>query len=83
MTTEKINIPLKHQEFCKALACLCREHGMEKGSVTYTPNFDDSWNGDITMQWEQGRHGEESDKIFISSNIRVWTRLGPAKRSLI
>jgi hypothetical protein len=77
--SEKISIPDNHQEFCKAIARVCREHDMHKCALTYSPTFRDAWDGDIAMVWEQGRHGEDSDKIFISSTVRVWTRIGPEK----
>lgn len=77
--SDKISIPDRHQEFCKAVARLCREHGLTKFHGTYSPPFDDKWDGGIEMSWEDGRHGEDSDKLFISSHVRVWTRLGPHK----
>ena len=79
MMSEKVTIPERHQEFCKAVARLCREHSMESVTITYRPGFGDEWDGDISAMWEQGRHGEDSDRIYISSNVRVHTRLGPPK----
>jgi hypothetical protein len=79
MSGEKGAIPAKHVEFCRALARIAREHGMQKFSVSYNPDFQDEWNDTITMQWEQGRHGEDSDRMFIQSNVTVHTRLGPPK----
>lgn len=75
----KINIPERHQEFCKAVARLCREHGLIKANMSYSPAFEDDWDGEIQMSWEDGRHGEDSDKLFLSSTLRVWTRLGKGK----
>jgi hypothetical protein len=75
----KITIPENHQEFCKAIARLCREYEMQKVHLTYTPRFRDPWDGNIAMSWEEGRHGEDSDKIFISSEVRVYARLSVTK----
>lgn len=72
-------IPENHVEFCRALARLAREHKMSNFSVQYRPSIDDAWRDDIKMQWQQGRHGEESDRIFIQSNVTVHTQLGPPK----
>lgn len=82
MTDEtKIDIPERHQAFCKAVAALAREHKLDKFSGMFTPGFKDAdrWQDQIEFSWEQGRHGEDSDKIFMSSTKRVWTRLGPEK----
>ncbi len=70
-------IPERHIEFCRALARVAREHGMQKMNGEYRPNFQDGWDGDIQFVWEQGRHGEDSDKLFVQSNIRVHTKIGP------
>lgn len=75
----KIDIPEKHQEFCRALARVARAHKMKNLSGSYRTAFGDPWQHDIQFSWEQGRHGEDSDKLFINSNVRVYTRLGPEK----
>lgn len=73
----KISIPEREREFCRAVARLCRERGLRKFNGSYEPPFGDPWGDRVEMAWEQGRHGEDSDKLFISSTVRVWTRLGP------
>lgn len=80
--TTKIDIPLRHQEFCKAVAKLALEHGLDKFHGSFTPGFKDSddWQDQIEFTWDQGRHGEDADRIFMSSTKRVWTRLGPEKK---
>lgn len=75
----KIGIPDKHQEFCKEVARLCRKHGLTKFHGQFRPTWQDPWDADIHFSWEQGRHGEDSDRIFIHSEVRVHTRLGPEK----
>jgi hypothetical protein len=76
----KIDIPERHQEFCRKVARLAREHGLNKFGAAFTPGFKDPdhWQDQIEFSWEQGRHGEDSDKLRIASTKRVWTRLGPA-----
>jgi len=66
-------IPQAHQDFCKAVARLCRERGIERASFTYRPNYSDAWQSEITMSWGQGRHGEDSDRIILSSTVLVRT----------
>lgn len=70
-------IPEKHQEFCKAVARLCRKHGLNRFGGSYTPDFTDDWRDQIQFVWEQGRHGEDSDKLRITSTVTVLTKLGP------
>ena len=74
--TDRISIPERHQEFCRALARVAREHGVNKFSGSFVPEWKDDWSGDINFSWEQGRHGEDSDKLFIASTLRVFTKLG-------
>jgi hypothetical protein len=75
----KTSIPDNHVEFCRDIARLCRKHGVQKFHGSYRPNFDDPWDGEIIMAWEQGRHGEDSDRLYVNSRVDVYTRLGPPK----
>lgn len=79
MDIPKIDIPQSHQDFCKAVCKLAREHKLQNFSGSLRPGYDDptGWDAQIEFAWEQGRHGDDSDKLFISSTKRVWTRLGP------
>ncbi len=72
---DKIHIPENHIAFCREIARLCREHKMHRVGVTYSPNLDDPWPGNIAMSWEQGRHGEDAGKLSISSNVQAIARL--------
>ena len=69
--TESSVIPENHIAFCKAVAQLCRDHKMERVGLTYTPSFRDPWSDPIQMVWEQGRHGEDSDKLTITSTVQL------------
>lgn len=77
----KIDIPTPHQEFCKVVAKLARDHGLSRFSGMFMPGYKDqsNWQDQIEFSWEEGRHGEDADRIFISSTKRVWTRIGPEK----
>jgi hypothetical protein len=68
-------IPERHLAFCRAVARLAREHGLNGLGVTFTPPFQDEWNDQISFRWEQGRHGESSGRIFIESTARVHTQI--------
>lgn len=64
-------IPEKYLEFCKAVAALAREADIEKVTLTAHPDVLDTWRSTIEMHWEQGRHGEDSRRCFISSTVRI------------
>ena len=71
----KVDIPERHQAFCKAVARLAREHNMTNLTGRYRPGYDDNWRADIAFSWEAGRHGEDSDQIKISSELFVSTKI--------
>lgn len=79
MADEKIEIPQSHQDFCKAVGKLAREHNLERFGGSFRPGFGDPWGETIEFSWEQGRHGEDSDQIKIWSTKRVNTRIGPVR----
>jgi hypothetical protein len=37
------------------------------------------WQGEINATWEDGRHGEDAEQIYIESTVRVHTTLTPPK----
>lgn len=73
-----ITIPENHQAFCKELAALARKHGLRELTVQYTPGFDDPWRHRISLRWDAGRHGEDENKIYITSQVDVNAKIdGP------
>ena len=72
---ENTVIPEKHIEFCKAVAALAREHELDRVSLQFRPGFHDDWRDEIVMNWEQGRHGEDSNRLMITSTVMVRTKL--------
>ena len=74
---QKVQIPERHQEFCRAVARIAREYEMQSFSGSYRPGYGDAWQGEIKFAWEQGRHGEDSDRLGITSSLYVHTKLGP------
>ena len=71
-----VEIPERHQAFCKAVAKLAREHGLKSFSGSYRPGYGDAWRGDISFAWEDGRHGDAADRITIHSQFHVNTKIG-------
>lgn len=78
---DEISIPDKHVDFCRALARVAREFGVDSFSGNFTPGFKDPWHRRISFSWDQGRHGEDSDRLYITSEVQVHTRLGPEKET--
>lgn len=57
----------RHVDFARAVVALARLHGMDNLRMTYRENVGaawargDKWNSeDVTMNWSQGRHGDQS-----------------------
>jgi hypothetical protein len=75
--TEKITLPENHVEFCKALARVAREYGIDNLNGSYSPGWKDPWPNNITFSWSQGRHGADADKIWINSSVDVRAKVDP------
>lgn len=75
--TEERNLPERHVEICRAFAAVAKKYGLDNCTVRYRPGFGDEWRNDVTVAWEQGRHGADVEKLFIESTVRVWARLPP------
>ena len=75
----KVEIPDRHQDFCRALAKLARKHGVSEFSGTYRPGFKDEWRHEISFKWSSGRHEEDVGKISIWSSLYVVTHVDGVK----
>jgi hypothetical protein len=73
--SEKIEIPEKYQAFCREMASVAARMGVDRAEVKLYPAYDDEWNGVITAKWERGRHGSQSHRICVTSEVRVHTDL--------
>ena len=68
-------IPEKYIEFCRAVAELAKVSGISEISLTFQPDIGNSWQDEIKMQWERGRHGEDSRRLFVTSTVQVRANL--------
>jgi hypothetical protein len=75
--TEAIVIPEKYVELCKEVARLAKEADLNSAGLTLTPGFDSDWRHPIRMNWQSGRHGEESARVIITSEVTVRAELQP------
>ena len=66
-------IPKEHQEFCKAVARLCREYKLQDFAAQYSPGHADPWDARIEFSWASGRHFADIGKVSIVSTLRVHT----------
>ena len=80
MTTDRTAgpIPSLYVEFCKHVAEQALQAGFEAISLTIRPGFYQSgeqWSDPIIMNWTQGRHGEDSRNLAITSHVTVHANL--------
>ena len=75
-------IPEKYIEFCRAVAELAKVSGISEISMTFQPDIGNSWQDignswqdEIKMRWAQGRHGEDSRRLFVTSTVQVRANL--------
>lgn len=76
-------IPEKYIEFCKAVAKMARDAGLDSVGLTIHPGFHDrfsdgGWNDTIQMNWNMGRHGDDSRNMAITSTVTVRAKLPEA-----
>ncbi len=71
----KIDIPEQHKEFCRVVATLCKQYNLTNFHGTFKPGYNDPWPAKITFGWDSGRHGADVDKIHISSEVWVHTKV--------
>jgi hypothetical protein len=68
-------IPAKYVEFCKEVACLAAKLELNSVGMKFTPNYDDGWRDDISMNWAQGRHGDNAGEIRVFSTVQVFAKV--------
>lgn len=68
-------IPEAYVEFCKTVARLGREAGFESIGLTIRPGFRQDWSDPIQMNWQQGRHGDDSLNMAITSTVMIRANL--------
>jgi hypothetical protein len=68
---DKITIPQKHIDFCKAVAKLAAEAGYYRLGMTLSPGYNDEWSDQLQMNWDSGRHGSYAHKVIVSSTVTV------------
>jgi hypothetical protein len=73
MEENKITIPKELQDICREFAEIARKHDLNHLHLTFSTPFQNPWQADITMQWESGRHGDASNRLYIRSEHRVHT----------
>lgn len=73
---EKMEIPEGYQEFCKEVGRICKKHHIQEFHGSFRPPaVHAGGHSQIEFKWEQGRHGADSDKITISSQVWVYTTI--------
>ena len=63
-------MPERYKSFAKKVCQLAKEYKFTKFSCTLHPGFShNDWPNPIHINWTQGRHGAESGRMRISSNL--------------
>ena len=70
---KKISIPERHQEICRQIAKIAKDNGLTRLSGKYSDYLGNDWDGDISFNWDAGRHGADSNRLYITSEFRVNT----------
>lgn len=71
-------IPNRYVKFCKVVASLAREAGFDSIALTIRPGFYEKgpdWSDPITLNWTQGRHGDDSRNMAITSTVVIRAEL--------
>jgi hypothetical protein len=69
------DIPEDIQNVCREFASLARKLELHAFSASFDPPFKNGWGAKVSFSWEQGRHGEESNEIKITSSFYVSTKI--------
>lgn len=64
-------MPDRFVQFGKEVAELARQHGMQNFQITLQPEWKADWPHQVTILWEQGRHGEDNRRFVLSSQVTV------------
>jgi hypothetical protein len=68
--SDKIEIPLDMQDVANDLALLAQKHGLTRIKGDFTPPIFNPWTENIHFFWEAGRHGEDGNRIQVTSEYR-------------
>ncbi len=76
MSENEITIPEELQQVCRDIADVARKHGLLELSCDFDPrNMHNNWGGRISFLWRAGRHGEDANRLSISSQFHVNTKI--------
>ena len=74
-----MKIPEKYLAFFRQVAELAIKEKLDGFTIRATPGFGDSWRGEITAHWEQGRHGDDAFKLRVSGSVLLTENLDKNK----
>lgn len=65
------NIPQHFIDFCAEVSKLAAKYDFNSLSIGIRPGYSDKWRDQVTAVWQQGRHGEDSREVQITSTVNV------------
>ena len=69
------SIPEDVQNICREFAQIAQKHDLHDFSAKFRMPFDNEWGGDVGIRWESGRHGDDMNRLNISSSFNVFTNV--------
>lgn len=79
MSDIKHNIPEDFIAYARECAALAKKYDFSSVAISIRPSFSHTWRDQVTVNWDQGRHGEDSNKINVSSTVHVYEKIIPEK----
>lgn len=70
-----MEIPENHQEICREFAKLAKKYDLRTLILKYGPSIRDTWNHNIEMSWESGRHEDSVNNLTIHSTLSITTHI--------
>ena len=76
-----MKIPEKYLMFFRQVAELARANNLDAVTIKARPGFRDSWRGEISANWDQGRHGDDAYTLRVSSTVDLIENLDSKNKS--
>ncbi len=80
-TENEVQIPEEIQQMCRNICEAARKSGLDHLSGSFSADFTKSkWTQEVSFNWKMGRHGEESNRLSMSSTFRANTVITDNKK---
>lgn len=73
------NIPEDFINYARECAELAKKYDFIHISISIRPSHRHTWRDQVMVCWQQGRHGEDSNDITVSSTVQVHEKISAVK----